>query len=101
MGNVEVNDDSTYIGGSQLVTDGPGSIYAEAYKGAAAGTKAAYAQAILAEILGSYTTRYTTAGNQVSSRLAKSAASNIEEATFMTNDSQTLFGVRAYGSGPV
>jgi len=100
--NVEVNDDSTYIGGSQLVTDGPGSIYAEAYKGAAAGTKAAYAQAILAEILGSYTTRYTTAGNQVSSRLAKSAASNIEEATtFLTNDSHTLFGVRAYGSVPV
>jgi len=100
--NVDVADETTYIGGSQLVSDGPGSIYAEAYKGAPAGTKAAFAQAVLAEILGSYSTRYTTAGNQVSSRLAKNSSGNIDEAaTFLTNDSQTLFGVRAYGSVPV
>jgi len=95
-------DASEYIGGTQLVCDGPGSAYAEAYKGVASCTTSAFAQEILAEILGFYSPGRVSPTDRRTSRLGKTLGkTNVSQAaSFILNDSQTVFGVQALGDVP-
>jgi len=95
-------EESKYVGGSHFDVDGPRSYYAEGYKGAAQNTKAAYAQQILAELLGYYNPNVVSPNDRLSSRLATSLqGTNVSEASsFILDDSETVFGIRASGNGP-
>jgi len=95
------SEESKYVGGSHFAMDGPGSFYAEAYKGAAQNTKAAFAQQILAELLGFYSPNNVRAGDRLDSRLSSSLrGTNVSSASsFILDDSQSIFGVYATGNG--
>jgi len=100
--SIDAPETSPYVGGTTLVCDGPGSAYVEAYSTGSSNPKAAFAQQILAEILGFYTPHNVSPSDRVSSRLGKSlVGSNVSQArTFLMNDSQQLFGIQAFGNTP-
>lgn len=90
---------STYYGGEYLESGGKSNVYVEAYQGAAPQTKEYLSQLLLATILGDASSEAQLPGNNVHSRLASAfAGDNITQVnSFNSMESQTLFGVRAFG----